>query len=197
MVNDATRAIRMFVDALDDLGFEYYIGGSMASIVYGKARTTRDVDFVLTVRPGDAERLVKRIAKDFHVDQVAVDRSIAEGDCFNALDLQNIFQVDVFTPLASPWIEEQFSRRRRQVLGGGGDAVEAYLCSPEDVVLNKLHWFRIGNEVSRLQWEDAVGVLVVQQGRLDETYLTRWAASLGLTDLLSRAAIAANSSSSG
>jgi hypothetical protein len=183
MINDAIRVIRKFVTAMDELGIPYYIGGSIASIVYGKARTTRDVDFVLTVREEDAQRLVHRLGPEFHIDLVAVERSISTGDCFNALELEAIFQADVFTPHRSPWIDEQFARRQKHQLGSVG----AYLCSPEDVILNKLEWFRLGNEVSRLQWEDAVGVLTVQKNRLDEDYLDTWADQLGLSDLLSRA----------
>jgi hypothetical protein len=187
MINDAIRVIRKFVCAIDDLAIPYYIGGSIASIVYGKARTTRDVDFVLTVRDADAQRLVERLDSEFHIDLVAVQRSISTGDCFNALELEAIFQADVFTPRPTPWIEEQFARRQLHRLGAGNQFVEVYLCSPEDVILNKLEWFRLGNEVSRLQWEDAVGVLTVQTQRLDNGYLDRWAEQLKLQELLSLA----------
>ena len=186
-MDDAVGAIRRFVGVLQKLGIDYYIGGSIASIVYGKARTTRDVDFVLTIRPEDAPILVESLQGEFYVDRVAVERSIADRECFNALDLQTIFQVDVFTPDRSPWIEEQFRRRTMHILGVRDESVAVYLCSAEDVILNKLEWFRLGNEVSRLQWDDALGVLAVQRGRLDDAYLDSWATQLGLAQLLSRA----------
>jgi hypothetical protein len=59
--------------------------------------------------------------------------------------------------------------------------------SPEDLILRKLEWFRLGGEVSDHQWQDALGVIRAMRGRLDEPYLERWAHELGLSDLLSRA----------
>lgn len=191
MLNDAILAIRKFVDALAEAEIPYYIGGSIASIVYGKARTTRDVDFVLNVRNEDVSLLVQRLESRFFFDLVAVRRAVAEGDCFNALDLETIFQADVFTPLSSPWIDAQFARRQRHRLGGMNDGIDVYLGSPEDVVLNKLYWFRLGNEASTLQWGDAIGILEVQGSRLDINYLDEWADRLELTQVLSRAVLAA------
>jgi len=59
--------------------------------------------------------------------------------------------------------------------------------SPEDTVLAKLEWFRLGGEVSDRQWRDVLGVLKVQGERLDLVYLRRWAAALRIADLLEQA----------
>jgi hypothetical protein len=53
--------------------------------------------------------------------------------------------------------------------------------------VQKLHWFRIGNEVSDRQWSDILGVLRVQGAALDVEYMRRWATALGTSDLLERA----------
>ena len=186
-MNEAILAIRRFIPVLDELEIDYYIGGSIASIVYGRARTTRDVDFVITIDPSMTENFVERLQQQFYADIVAAARSVSTGECFNVLDLETIFQVDVFTPFDSPWNASQMARRQIHQLGFGGDSVEVFLASPEDVLLHKLLWYRLGNEVSRLQWEDALGVLEVQGKRLDDEYLDRWAPALDLRDLLDRA----------
>ena len=59
--------------------------------------------------------------------------------------------------------------------------------SPEDTLLHKLVWYRLGNEVSDRQWGDILGVLKVQSGSIDRAYLDRWAPQLGVSDLLQRA----------
>jgi hypothetical protein len=59
--------------------------------------------------------------------------------------------------------------------------------SPADTVLRKLHWFRRGGEVSDRQWQDVVSILIAMRGRLDESYLDRWARDLDVADLLERA----------
>ncbi|HZT80221.1 MAG TPA: hypothetical protein VFA26_08365, partial [Gemmataceae bacterium] len=56
-----------------------------------------------------------------------------------------------------------------------------------DLILFKLRWYRLGNEVSEKQWDDVLSVLKVQAGRLDDAYLDRWAAELHVADLLAKA----------
>ncbi|MCS7055413.1 MAG: hypothetical protein NZM18_04465 [Thermoflexales bacterium] len=58
---------------------------------------------------------------------------------------------------------------------------------PEDVILAKLEWYRLGGEVSERQWRDVLGVLKVCAGDLDLDYPRRWAAELNVEDLLERA----------
>jgi hypothetical protein len=60
------------------------------------------------------------------------------------------------------------------------------VASPEDIVLAKLEWFRLGDETSERQWSDVVGILKVTENA-DRGYLNRWAAAMGLSDLLERA----------
>lgn len=57
----------------------------------------------------------------------------------------------------------------------------------EDIILQKLLWFRLGQGVSDRQWRDAQGVLRVQGARLDLLYLRREAQAVELGELLARA----------
>ena len=43
---DIRAAIEPVTEAFDELGVQYYIGGSVASSAYGLARATMDVDMV-------------------------------------------------------------------------------------------------------------------------------------------------------
>ena len=62
-----------------------------------------------------------------------------------------------------------------------------FVTSPEDVILSKLEWYRMGGEVSERQWRDILGVLKTRLGELDLDYLHRWAKELNVSDLLERA----------
>ena len=45
--------------------------------------------------------------------------------------------------------------------------------------------------MSERQWRDVLGILKAQGDRLELAYMRRWAVSLGVSDLLDRALIAA------
>ncbi len=63
-------------------------------------------------------------------------------------------------------------------------STEYYIASPEDVIINKLEWFRMGGNVSDRQWQDILGIIKVQGDLLDMNYLRYWTAELELSDLL-------------
>ena len=77
------------------------------------------------------------------------------------------------------------SRRRPVSLADApDDPIDVF--TPEDIVLFKLRWYRLGEELSDRQWDDVKRVLRAQVGRLDEAYLNHWAEKLGVADLLAR-----------
>jgi Family of unknown function (DUF6788) len=64
-----------------------------------------------------------------------------------------------------------------------------YVASPEDTILAKLEWYRLGGEISdrqwRDQWRDILGALAVQGDRLDRSYMCQWVVTLDVSDLSS------------
>ena len=59
--------------------------------------------------------------------------------------------------------------------------------SPGDSVLPKLQWYDHGGRASEQPWRDVRSLLNIAGPSLDQDYLHRWPAGLGLTDLLERA----------
>ena len=171
---------------LESLGIPYFICGSMASAIYGMLRTTQDSDLIAEMRPEHIEPFALALQADFYVDEESIAGAIARRSCFNLIHRESIFKVDVFIPAMRPFIQDQFARARKQVLALDPQ-VEAIVATPEDTVLAKLEWFRLGGEVSERQWRDVLGILMVQAGKLDLIYLRRWAKDLQVSDLLERA----------
>lgn len=173
---------------LEKLDVRYLIGGSLASTLHGMVRTTQDSDIVADLRPEHKEVFVRDLTEEFYIDKELIAEAIAQRSSFNIIHRESFFKVDVFVPKSRPFVEEQLSRAQRQILSVEPPA-EAMVATPEDTILSKLEWYRIGGEVSERQWRDVLGILEVQGGNLDLNYLRRWAKELKVSDLLDAALI--------
>jgi hypothetical protein len=60
--------------------------------------------------------------------------------------------------------------------------IPVYAATPEDVLLAKLEWAKLGE--SERQIRDAAGILEIQGEKLDMDYVERWAAALDVEDQL-------------
>jgi hypothetical protein len=178
------RAIKFAVRVLDDLNIRYAIGGSIASSVHGSARYTQDAD--LTVEPfaGKERLFAMRFPSDeFYVDEQMIRDALSRRVSFNILHLHTSFNIDIHIQKDRPFDREVMSRRMKASVFDAADG-EFGVITPEDSILLKLEWFRIGGEISDKHWGDILGVLKTQSDRLDNSYLDRWAAEIGVKDLL-------------
>lgn len=100
---------------------------------------------------------------------------------FNSLG--NIFKVDVFVSRGRPFDKDCLLRCSLEKLG---NEIEVAIESPEDSILAKLEWYRIGNEVSERQWDDVSKLVHLLGDQADWSYMQNAADSLGVGDLLER-----------
>ncbi len=186
MIAEPFRVTLMVIDAFDELGIPYLIGGSLASALYGVPRTTLDADLVADIRPGHASKLVERLRQSFYISEEAARDAIARRTSFNLIHLDTMFKVDVFVRKLRAFDDSQFTRRRPVLVSQDPERI-AFVASAEDMILAKLEWFLQGGEVSERQWRDVIGMMSAQAQNLDTSYLRHWAPLLGVAPLLERA----------
>lgn len=184
--DEIRAALDPVADALEALGVAYRVGGSVASSALGVGRSTLDVDVVADLRPEHVLALVERLVADYYVDADMIHDAIRRRSSFNVIHYASMMKVDVFVLKTRDFDREAFARVLQQALGDGPPRLFP-VTTAEDIILHKLEWYRLGNEIAQRQWDDVLGVMRLQGSALDRVYLERWARELGVDDLLARA----------
>ncbi len=172
------------IKALEDCGINYLIGGSLGSSIHGIPRATLDADLVTNIDNIQVEHLVEKLQAEFIIDADMIYDAIKRRGCFNIIHLETMFKVDIFILKNNPYEIMEFTRRKPELISDPDTYVN--VATPEDIILNKLLWYKDGGGVSERQWEDAKGIVKVQGDYLDYQYLEYWAGILGLKELLDR-----------
>ncbi|HSL42017.1 MAG TPA: hypothetical protein VK897_01205 [Anaerolineales bacterium] len=186
MQNEPIEVTLKVTDVFEKLGVPYLITGSLASTLYGMVRTTQDSDVVAEMRLEHLKVFVSVLQDEFYIDEEMIADAIQRNFSFNIIHRETMFKVDVFIPSPRPFLQAQLERAERQTFSFEAE-ISAKFASPEDTILSKLEWYRMGGEVSDRQWRDILGVLKTRAGELDLSYLRKWAAELHVSDLVERA----------
>ena len=163
---------------LEGLGCSYMITGSFAGNVHGIPRATQDADVVVEADRARLESFLKELKGTFYVSPEAARDALARESMFNIIHLDTGFKIDLIFRKSRPFSKEEF-RRRRQISFHGR---LLWFTSPEDTILSKLEWSKLGS--SERQFQDALSVARLQGEKLDAVYLKKWADPLGVRDLL-------------
>jgi hypothetical protein len=173
-------------EVLDACGVRYLVGGSLASSMSGEPRSTLDIDMVVALTARDVAPFVERLGKEFYADAETLRRAVDLRSSANLVHHATSMKVDLFMMGGTKLDEEQMARRQRVQVSSSPDRF-LHVYAPEDILLQKLRWYRLGGETSDRQWRDVLGIVRVQAGRLDAAYLRRGALVLEVEDLLAKA----------
>jgi hypothetical protein len=174
------EVIGSVVELLIQLDVPYMIG-SFASNLHGVPRMTQDADMVIDADEPTVVTLARALEAEFYVSEDAARDAVRRRSIFNVIHLDTGFKIDLVIKKHRPFSAEELRRREPGSLAGR----RVDFATAEDTILAKLEWAKLGD--SDRQYGDAVGVIQVQGPRLDWSYLERWAATLGVADLLVRA----------
>jgi hypothetical protein len=183
MQGDSIRVTLLVTAALEKMDVHYAVGGSLSSSLHGVMRSTMDVDIVADLRYEHIQPFVNALSAVFYADDEMIRDAIEHRSSFNLIHYETAFKVDVFIPKKRAFDKMQLERRMASIITTDPEH-SIYVTSPEDVILAKLEWYRMGNEISERQWRDVLGVLKMKPGEIDRAYLRHWAIELKVGDLL-------------
>ena len=181
---DQVGTALLVIRALDALDIVSTVGGSIAASFAGEPRSTIDIDIVAALDESHIEPLVSSLSSEFYIDAKALARAVRTRSSANLIHQTSQIKVDLFVAGGTPLDAQQIARR---VAVDVGDGRILHVHPPEDILLQKLHWYRRGGDVSDRQWRDIAGIVRVQGDRLDRQYLRANAVVIDVADLLERA----------
>lgn len=166
---DLRRSVLAAVDLLRKARLPYMIIGGIAVSIWGRPRTTLDIDFtVLTDREG-----LGKFGERAERHRFRIDHKWAEWNpCARANQLRLVHQTLRFDLLLPTDEHDRYALTRRRLRGWHERRL--WFVAPEDLILQKL---KVGRP---RDFEDALSVFEAQKDRLEEAYLLRWGRKLGL-----------------
>ena len=185
-IGELFPALDPVISVFDKIGVLYYIGGSISSSIHGIPRTTMDIDIIADLKQEHVEALYLSLESAYYIDKDMILNAIRHRSSFNLIHFDSMMKIDIFILKKREFDREAFKRKRLDVQDMGGIRFEYFISSPEDIILSKLEWFKMGGEVSERQWRDIIGVLKVQENNLDMEYLQKWIDRLHLSNLWER-----------
>jgi predicted nucleotidyltransferase len=172
---NSAPVFRDLVSALDQAGISYMVVGSFASNLFGDSRGTQDIDILVSANPEQIRTLLDAFPKtQYYFDLNTALEACRHKSMFNILDMERGWKIDVIFQKPGAYHEQAFRRRSAAQI----DGVDVIALTPEDVIISKLLWAKMGE--SSLQIGDVAGVLKVQQSSLDFPYIEKWVHELGL-----------------
>jgi hypothetical protein len=176
-MNDKADFLKCVTGKLSSAGIPFMLVGSLAATYHGHPRATMDIDLVVDADEETLCRFARDLGPGYYVSEEAIREAVKFKSVFNIVDESSGYKADLIIRKDRTFSRTEFERRLRvKILGD-----ELDVASPEDAILTKLEWSKLGE--SEKQWNDAFQVARTQWKRLDMDYMDKWAAELKLSDL--------------
>lgn len=167
---------------LDDLGIDYFVTGGFAVTLWGRIRTTNDIDMVVQLVEPQIKPLaaaLRKISEHGYIDEETATDAVRKSGEFNFIDPETGYKVDFWMGRNDETVKREFKRKKTEII----NSVPVNFISPEDLVLQKLIWLQKTGSERHL--EDIKSILR-RQTDLDIQYLRKWAAKLDILNELDK-----------
>lgn len=168
----------LFIRRLNGLGIRYIVTGSVASIAYGEARLTHDVDIVVEIHREDVDRLGAAFPEsDFYLpppEVIKIEVNRAQRGHFNIIHHETGFKADIY-PCGRDRLSLWGLQEARKIVV---EDCDVWFAPPEYVILRKLEYYREGGSEKHLR--DIEGILAVSGDTVNAGEIEKRAQSLGV-----------------
>ncbi|GHO89174.1 hypothetical protein KSZ_71800 [Dictyobacter formicarum] len=175
------------IQKLRELNISWYLGGSVASSLYGMQQLAQDIDLVVDLLPqktASFEASIASLKPHFAFEEQAVHQALLQHTAIALLHMDTAMKVDLIIGKH----EMSFLSRDNELCTMELDEnhQEVPVASVYEMILFKLYRYHL-NELSRqdgmtddMQWNDILGMLKVQGPALDLSLLEQEVKHLSL-----------------
>ena len=164
--------LRVIISFFDQNNIQYMLSGSVAMSTYVLPRFTRDIDFIVHLKPSDALLLSNYFRDGYYCDDESIRDAISREGMFNIIDNKSFYKADFVILKNTPFQRIEFGRKKLVDLFD----MKIWVVSPEDLLLSKLIW--IQPLQSAQQTEDIKILAEIKD--LDWSYIHSWIKELKL-----------------
>ena len=176
--------VMLVLDALAESDIPYLIGGAVAGWAWGEPRATRDLDLVIQIPEGAADKFSEELAKrDMLLPAEIIQERLKDrrGDVpLNAIHGSSGYKADLYLLREGDAFREEAFRRRVLVDLGPGLG-KLYLHTPEDLIIYKLLYYNISQQTKHIR--DISSIVQTMGDQLDIAYINKWVAIKELNSL--------------
>jgi hypothetical protein len=172
--------------AFDELHVPYYLGGSIASSLYGMQQLAQDIDLVVDLGEQTLPSLFALLGQHYLLDEEEIRKAVPTRRSFPLIHLNSLMKVDVVLPKHEPF--DTFMRQLITCYTLDERYPPFQLASATEMILFKVQRYQ-RDEHSRAdgmqndaEWNDILDMLKVQGPDLDLTLLAQWAGKLDVME---------------
>lgn len=174
------EVIKKVIKDLERAKIPYLISGGFAVNVWGRIRTTHDLDVIIAITTKDIKVLKKIFISDgFYFPEEAAEDAILSKSTFNVIHHETGLKIDFWILQDDIFGKSQMRRRKKAKFLGQ----PIYFISPEDLILIKLKWYK--ESESDRHFFDALSVYQTKK-RLNKKYLKKWAEILNISQIFNK-----------
>ena len=174
---DLISVFQEVLEQLESNSLEYMIVGSVASILYGEPRMTKDMDIVIQLTTSDVRKIpiLFPFEKYYTPPAEILSDEVSSRGHFNIIHHDSGLKIDFMIRKNSDHAKTEFNRRGKIEIW---ENFNAFVASPEDVIIKKMVYYIEGGSEKHIR--DIQGILV--NSAVDTVYVETWVEKLRLSE---------------